>query len=65
MSTAQDLDNLLKGFVQSTVPGCACAVAQKGNILYEGYHSISNLSLGAPVTPDTVYRLFSMTKVII
>ena len=65
MAKFSDLDALLQQFAGSTVPGCGCAVAQNGKILYEGYYGSANLETGKPVTADTVYRLFSMTKVII
>ena len=67
MSTKAQMDELLKGFV---VPGkgpagCGCAVAKDGEIIYEGYYGMANLEKQQPVTRDTVYRLYSMTKVII
>lgn len=67
MSQFAQLDKLLARFVESgTGPaGCACMVAQHGKILYEGYHGYANLEAQTPITPDTVYRLYSMTKVII
>lgn len=65
MAKFTDLDKLLQQFAGSTVPGCGCVVAQNGKVLYEGYYGSANLETGKPVTADTVYRLFSMTKVII
>lgn len=67
MSTKAQMDELLKGFV---VPGkgpagCGCAVAKDGEIIYEGYYGMANLEKQQPITRDTVYRLYSMTKVII
>lgn len=65
MANFNHLDELLKQFAGRTVPGCACAVAQNGKILYEGYYGVADPETGRPVTADTVYRLFSMTKVIV
>lgn len=65
MAKFSDLDKLLQEFAGATVPGCSCVVARGGEILYEGYYGSANLAAGKPVTPDTVYRLFSMTKVIV
>lgn len=65
MANFKHLDELLQQFAGNTVPGCGCAVAQHGKILYEGYYGKADLETGRPVTADTVYRLFSMTKVII
>ncbi len=65
MAKFENLDRLLQRFSQNTVPGCACIVARDGEILYEGYHGKADLESGRPVTEDTVFRLFSMTKVIV
>jgi len=63
MSDFTHLDQLLKKFAQSTVPGCGCAVAQKGKILYEGYYGMADLEGGRATQPDTEYRQYSLTKV--
>ena len=65
MADFKHLDELLQAFAGKTVPGCSCAVAKNGEILYEGYYGLADIEKGTPVTPDTIYRLFSMTKVII
>jgi len=67
MSRFEHLDKLLARFVESGAgpAGCASMVARHGKILYEGYHGYANLEARTPITPDTVYRLYSMTKVII
>lgn len=65
MSNFNDLDALLKQFAENGPAGCACAVAKEGKILYQGYFGYADLEEKRPVTEDTVFRLFSMTKVII
>ena len=65
MAKFSDLDRLLQKFAGSTVPGCSCVVSQNGKVLYEGYYGMADIKAGKPVTADTVYRLFSMTKVIV
>lgn len=65
MPNFHHLDSLLKEFVQKGPSGCGCAVAKDGEVLYEGYHGVADIESGRPVTQDTVYRLFSSTKVII
>lgn len=65
MANFSHMDELLKQFSENTVPGCACAVAQNGKILYEGYYGYADLEKKKPVTEDSVFRLFSMTKVIV
>jgi len=65
MADFKDLDLLLKEFVKKGPAGCACAVAKEGKILYEGYFGYADLEEKRPVDADTVFRLYSMTKVII
>ncbi len=65
MSAKEHLDALLQEFVKNGPAGCGCAVAKDGKLLYEGYAGFADLEKGTPITKDTVYRLYSMTKVII
>ncbi|MUG45323.1 serine hydrolase domain-containing protein [Paenibacillus woosongensis] len=65
MGDFRHLDAMLDGFTKKNLAGCACAVARHGEILYEGYHGYANVSKGIPVSDETVFRLFSMTKVIV
>jgi CubicO group peptidase (beta-lactamase class C family) len=65
MASFDDLSALLNQFVKNGPAGCGCAVAKDGKTLYQGYFGYADLEEKKPVTEDTVYRLFSMTKVII
>lgn len=65
MARFDDLSSLLKQFVKNGPAGCGCAVAKDGETLYQGYFGYADLEEKKPITEDTVYRLFSMTKVII
>ena len=65
MSTAKDLDLLLEGFAKDRVPGCGCIVMQDGETLYEGYKGLMDVEGGRKTDEETLYRLFSMTKVIV
>jgi CubicO group peptidase (beta-lactamase class C family) len=65
MAKFDDLSRLLEQFVKNGPAGCGCAVAKDGKTLYEGYFGYADLEDKKPVTEDTVYRLFSMTKVVI
>ena len=65
MSKKQDMDRLLSEFVKNGPSGCGCAIAQKGETLYEGYFGYGDLENQVPITADSVFRLYSMTKVII
>ncbi len=59
------LDSLLERFAKDTVAGCACIVTREGKKLYEGYHGYADLESSRPIEQDTVYRLFSLTKIAI
>ena len=59
-----DLTRLLDFFVSRGLPGCGCAVAQRGKILYEAYVGHGDIKSKKPVTSDTVFRLYSMTKLV-
>ena len=65
MSTVKDLDALLNKYASETVPGCGCIVMQHGKVLYEGYKGLANIETGKPVDENTLFRLYSMTKVIV
>lgn len=65
MAKFDDLSTLLKEFVKNGPAGCGCAVAKDGKTLYEGYFGYADLEEKKPITEDTIYRLFSMTKVVI
>jgi len=66
MSDGNDLSRLLTEFTKKRLPpGCGCAVARDGKILYEGYFGLADIENGVPVTEGSVYRLASMTKVIV
>lgn len=65
MSAQQAMDAFLSRHVQQGPAGCGCAVAQNGEILYEGYYGYANLEQKTPITADTIYRQFSSTKVVI
>ena len=59
------LDELLESFVENGLPGCGCAVAKDGEIIYESYHGWADVAHKRKTDENTVYRLYSMTKVII
>ena len=64
MAKFDDLSMLLDQYVKNGPAGCGCAVAKEGKTLYEGYFGYADLEEKKPITKDTIYRLFSMTKVI-
>src|SRR5690554_5321230 len=64
MAKFDHLSRLLEQFVKIGPPGCGCAVAKDGKVLYEGYFGYADIEEKRPVAEDTVFRLFSMTRVI-
>ena len=44
--------------------GCACAIARDGKLLYEGYYGYADLAQKQPVTPGSLFRQASMTKLV-
>lgn len=65
MSRFDDMSALLRQFIKNGPAGCGCAIAKEGKTLYQGYFGYADLDEKRPITEDTVYRLFSMTKVVI
>ncbi len=44
------------------IPGQACAVMLHDEPVYEKYLGLADIESGRPIAPDTVYRIYSMTK---
>ena len=65
MSTVKDMDALLKDYSERHVPGAGCIVMQNGQTLYEGYTGYADIKAGRKVDAGTIFRLYSMTKVIV
>lgn len=64
MSNYKDLDKLLEGFVRRGPSGCGCAVVRGKDIVYEGYFGLANVEEKRAVDEHTVYRIYSMTKIV-
>jgi CubicO group peptidase (beta-lactamase class C family) len=65
LSNFNDISNLLQSFIGNGPAGCGCAIARNGKTLYEGYFGLADIESGRPVSENTVYRLYSMSKVIV
>lgn len=57
------VDSLLQHFVEVGPKGCGTVVTHHGKVVYEGYAGYADAERGVPVTSDTVYRVYSCTKV--
>ncbi len=60
----QRLRPILETFVEKGPAGCSLMVARGGETLYEDYVGVMDLETKKPIGPDTIYRIYSMSKVI-
>ena len=59
------LNRLLDDFMNEySLPGYDCAVWQHGKEIYRRMAGVADLETGAPITGNTLYNLYSNTKVI-
>ncbi|NGZ75763.1 serine hydrolase domain-containing protein [Saccharibacillus alkalitolerans] len=65
MAQFDHLSALLQSITETGPAGCACMIAKDGETVYEGYFGKANLAAGTDTGPDTVFRLYSMTKVVV
>jgi len=58
------LTPILQGFLARPdgPAGCACSVTRKGETIYETCLGNADVERGRPVAPDTIYRVYSMSK---
>lgn len=47
------------------IAGCSCMVFKDDKKVYEHYTGFADIAAQKPVTPDTIFRIYSMTKVIV
>ncbi|PLS08610.1 serine hydrolase domain-containing protein [Neobacillus cucumis] len=64
MKSIQHLKPLLNSFVEKAPAGCACAVYHQNERVFEDYVGYADLETKKPITPDTIYRIYSMSKVV-
>ncbi|MEH7098156.1 serine hydrolase domain-containing protein [Neobacillus vireti] len=64
MKTIPHLQPLLRSFVEKGPVGCACAVFHQNEQVFEDYVGYADLETKKPITPDTIYRIYSMSKVV-
>jgi CubicO group peptidase (beta-lactamase class C family) len=64
MKSLEKLHPLLKSFVDKGPAGCACSVTYQGETRFEDYVGLQDLESAKPITADTIYRIYSMSKVV-
>src|SRR5690625_7865938 len=55
-------EKLTKMCKQANIPGMALLATKDGEILYEKYVDYRNVSMGEPITGDTIFGVASLTK---
>jgi CubicO group peptidase (beta-lactamase class C family) len=59
----QRLKNALHGVVDSgALPGMVTLIARHGKLVYSDVYGVQDLASKRPMTPDTIFRIYSMTK---
>ncbi|WHY02620.1 serine hydrolase domain-containing protein [Neobacillus sp. DY30] len=64
MKSFEKLHPLLKNFVEKGPAGCACFVTHQGKTVFEDYIGYADIETETPILPDTIYRIYSNTKVV-
>ncbi|WP_078547635.1 serine hydrolase domain-containing protein [Litchfieldia alkalitelluris] len=64
MELLHRLHPLLNSFVEKGPAGCSLAVMHEGKKVFESHVGYSDLALKNQIAEDTIYRIFSMTKVV-
>ncbi len=64
MSTAKDVDNLLRHFLEIGPNGCCVSINRGEETIYENYVGFADNAKTRPLGPENVFRLYSMTKVV-
>ncbi|GFZ32244.1 serine hydrolase [Clostridium zeae] len=64
MSQFEKLTPLLKSFIEKGPAGCSLSVFQNRSQKYSNFVGFSDLENKTPITEDSIYRIYSMTKVV-
>ena len=60
--TNDKVDAIFERYVRPGSPGCALAVMQNGQIVYQQGYGLANLEHAVPILPSTVFNIGSMAK---
>jgi CubicO group peptidase (beta-lactamase class C family) len=61
-STSKKVDRLFAAFDKPGSPGCSVGVIRNGNLIYKKAFGYASLELGAPLTPESVFYVASVSK---
>ena len=57
------IDDIFKtGITENKIPGAVIAIARKGKLVYFKAFGMQNVSAGIPMSTDSIFRIYSMTK---
>ncbi|MDM5327480.1 serine hydrolase domain-containing protein [Neobacillus sp. CF12] len=64
MEALHNLRQLLRSFVEKGPAGCSCSVTRNGETVFEDYVGFADIDTKNPISSDTIFRIYSMTKVV-
>ncbi|MVM39769.1 serine hydrolase [Spirosoma sp. HMF3257] len=56
------LDSLMRTTTKANLPGAALLIEIDGNVFYRGGYGLANVEKKAPITPETNFRMASVSK---
>lgn len=60
--TLEAVDSVIAQHFHPDEPGTAVAILKDGEVIHRAGYGLANMEWGMPITPDTVFRLGSLTK---
>ena len=60
--SAEDLDAVFSEWDREDSPGCAAGALRNGEFAFRGAYGMANLDYGIPLTPDSIFRMASVSK---
>jgi len=64
MNGLEKISPLLKKFISRGPAGCSCSVSLGDQTVFSDYAGYAELESKKPIAPDTIFRIYSMSKVI-
>ncbi|MGI5899366.1 MAG: serine hydrolase domain-containing protein [Christensenellales bacterium] len=64
MNRFENVKAAMRRILDHGAPGNSIAIHKGGELLYENYEGLADIDSGRPVTSETLFRIYSMTKVI-
>ena len=58
----RQVDALFERWNRSDSPGCSLGIVRGGHLIYESSYGLANLEHQIPITPETIFRIASVSK---